>query len=285
MTGIIDVGGGLRGVYGSGVLDRCLDDNVTFDAVIGVSAGSANVATFAAGQRGRTKRFYCDYPFRREYMSFSNLCRGKRFLDLHYVYSGLSNEGMEDPFGFDGLERFPGRVVVVSTDAESGRTVYFEKSDFKRNDLYVLKASSALPIVCPEIKVGGRVCLDGGISAPVPVEKAFEIGCDKVVVILTMPRDARKTPGVDNLAAKLVGKKFPEAGRLIADRSRVYNEAVERLIELEKEGRVLIVSPDNTCGIKTLTRDRSGIEALYNKGYGDGGRIKEFIGSDKAVKE
>lgn len=30
-TGIIDVGGGLRGIYGAGVLDRCMEEGVQFD--------------------------------------------------------------------------------------------------------------------------------------------------------------------------------------------------------------------------------------------------------------
>ena len=35
--GVIDVGGGLRGIYGAGVLDRCLEEDLRFDLCIGVS--------------------------------------------------------------------------------------------------------------------------------------------------------------------------------------------------------------------------------------------------------
>ena len=64
-TGLIDVGGGLRGVYAAGVLDRCLDEGVRFDYGIGISAGSANLASFLAGQRGRNLRFFRDYSQRK----------------------------------------------------------------------------------------------------------------------------------------------------------------------------------------------------------------------------
>lgn len=64
--GIIDVGGGLRGIYGAGVLDRCLEENVHFDCCIGVSAGSANMTSYVAGQKGRNKPFYDEYSFRKE---------------------------------------------------------------------------------------------------------------------------------------------------------------------------------------------------------------------------
>ena len=52
-TGIVDVGGGLRGIYAAGVLDYCMDKGIRFDLGIGVSAGSANLSSYAAGQRGR----------------------------------------------------------------------------------------------------------------------------------------------------------------------------------------------------------------------------------------
>ena len=43
--GVVDVGGGLRGIYAAGVFDYCMDENIKFDCCIGVSAGSANVAS------------------------------------------------------------------------------------------------------------------------------------------------------------------------------------------------------------------------------------------------
>lgn len=51
-TGVIDVGGGLRGIYAAGVFDYCIDAGIRYDLGIGVSAGSANIASYLAGQRG-----------------------------------------------------------------------------------------------------------------------------------------------------------------------------------------------------------------------------------------
>ena len=42
MTGVIDVGGGTRGIYGAGVFDWCIDNGIKFHYCIDVSAGSAN---------------------------------------------------------------------------------------------------------------------------------------------------------------------------------------------------------------------------------------------------
>lgn len=71
-TAVVDVGGGLRGIYAAGVFDRCLEENIRFYAGVGVSAGSAKIASYIAGQMGRNYHFYTEYSFRKDYMSFRN---------------------------------------------------------------------------------------------------------------------------------------------------------------------------------------------------------------------
>ena len=88
--GIIDVGGGMRGIYAAGVMDACLKNNIHFDCCIGVSAGSANMAFYLAGQQGRNYLFYHDYSFRKEYMGLGELIKHGSFLNLPYIYGTLS---------------------------------------------------------------------------------------------------------------------------------------------------------------------------------------------------
>ena len=71
-TGIIDVGGGFRDIYGAGVLDVCLEQGIFFDYCIGISAGSANLASYMARQHGRNYTLYMEYVFRKEYASPEN---------------------------------------------------------------------------------------------------------------------------------------------------------------------------------------------------------------------
>ena len=105
--GVTDAGGGFRGVYGCAVLDSCLDNGIHFDYAIGVSAGSANLISYLAGQRGRNYRFYTDYGFRKQYASFGNFVRKHSYVDMDYVYGTLSNTDGEDPLDFDALMANP----------------------------------------------------------------------------------------------------------------------------------------------------------------------------------
>ena len=67
--GVVDAGGGLRDIYGAGIFDYLLDNNISLDYGIGVSAGSANIASYLAKQKGRNKVYYKDYSFRKSVMS------------------------------------------------------------------------------------------------------------------------------------------------------------------------------------------------------------------------
>ena len=96
-TGIVDVGGGFRGIYAAGVFDYCLDRDIHFDLSIGVSAGSANVMSYLAGQRGRNYKFYTEYALRPEYMGAKNVLKRGSYIDLDYVYGTLSNSTGEYP--------------------------------------------------------------------------------------------------------------------------------------------------------------------------------------------
>lgn len=127
-TGVIDVGGGLRGIYAAGVFDYCLDAGVTFDIGIGVSAGSANIAAYLAGQKGRNYLFYTDYSFRKEYMSFKNFVRKKSYIDMDYLYGTLSNSTGENPLDYPAIVRNSAQMLVVATNAQTGRRSIFRKT-------------------------------------------------------------------------------------------------------------------------------------------------------------
>lgn len=275
--GVVDVGGGLRGIYAAGVFDYCLDAGIKFDFCIGVSAGSANIVSYVAGQKKRNYVFYTDYPFRKEYMSFHNVIHKHSYLDLDYVYGTLSNSNGENPLDYAAIQQSPAELLIVASNALTGEVNYFDKTDLKPDDYSVLKASSAIPFVCRPCEVEGVPYYDGALGDPVPVEKAFQRGCDKVVVILSKPKDIPREPGKDPFLAGRIQKKYPLAAQNLRARARRYNDGVALAKQYESQGRALIVAPDDTCGVGTLTKDRDALERFYRTGYQDGQAILNFI--------
>ena len=147
-TGVIDVGGGLRGIYAVGIFDYCMDHNIHFGLGIGISAGSANLASFAAGQRGRNYQFYMEYAFRKRYMSVGNFILKRSFIDMDYVYGTLSCSDGENPLDYCALRDNPMEFYVIATDARTGRAKYFDKTDISQDDYNIFKASCAILFVC-----------------------------------------------------------------------------------------------------------------------------------------
>lgn len=275
--GVVDVGGGYRGIYAAGVMDYCLDENIHFDLGIGVSAGSVNLLSYAAGQARRNFRFYTEYGIRKEYAGTKNFLTKGTFIDLDYAYSTLSNSDGEYPLDYPAFARNPMEFYVVATEAETGEPKYFSKADITQDEYDVLKASCAIPFVCHPYKVREVQYFDGALSDPVPVKKAFALGCDKVILVLTKPEDFIRNSHDDEPITRLIRHHYPNAAESLRMRAQRYNEGVELAQQYAASGDVLIVAPDDTCGVTTLTRDPQLLENLYQKGYSDGKKITDFL--------
>ncbi len=276
-VGVIDVGGGFRGIYATGVLDYCQDNGVEFDLALAISAGSANLASFLARQRGRNHTFYTQYAFRKRYASLRNFIFKRSFFDVDYVYGTLSNSDGENPLDYPALRDNPTELLVIATDAKTGEAVYFDKSSMSQDNYAPLKASSSIPFINKPYMIDGKPYYDGALGNPVPVKKAFELGCDLVILILTKPEDKPREQGSDAKIAKRIKKKYPQAAEMLRLRAEHYNEGVALAREYAKQGKLLIVSPDDTCGVDTLHKDKPSLQKLYDKGYADGKKIKEFL--------
>lgn len=277
MIGVVDVGGGERGIYGAGVFDFCMERGIDFDFCAGVSAGAANLASYTAGQKGRNFAFYTNYAFRKEYMGAGLALRTHEYTDLDYIYGVLSNSDGEYPLDYPAMCASGKHFDIVATDAETGLPVYFTLDDMKQDDYAPIKASSALPVANKPYPVHGRPCFDGGLSDPIPVRRALDAGCEKVVVVLTRPRDFRRSPKRDRRFARLVAPKHPRIAEALSNRAGVYNLQLDLAKKLEREGRVLIVAPDDIGDMGTLTKDLATIESLYAKGLRDAFAIEDFL--------
>ena len=278
MNCIIDIGGGNKSVFADGVFDYLMDNDIWFDSCIGVSAGAANCCSYIAGQRGRNLKFYTGYSLSSRAIGLPAWIKtGGSFIDLDYIYRTVSNSDGACPLDFESYQASPMKGMYVATDVETGQAVYFDKSELTKDDYRAICASCAMPVVCKPYKYKGRKYLDGFVSDPIPIEKALEAGCDKIVVILALPKDHyRSGKGNDKTAAKL--RKYPAVAKKIAENSSLYNSQLDTVLKLEKEGRALIIAPKGFSQMKALEKDKSQIMKLYNEGYESAAAIKEFLG-------
>lgn len=271
-------GGGLRGIYTSGIFDYLLDNKIYIPYCLGISAGSANVASYVSKQKGRNKKFYEEYSFEKEYMSVRNLIKKGSFIDLDYIYRTLSNENGKSPWNYDAAMKSDQEMVVQISNAKTAKPEYIYKKDFTKNDYWYFCASSCIPIVCKPYKHNNNYYYDGGIIDPIPFKKAFEDGCTKVIVLLTRPISCKRKLENDAKFYKALKNKYPDLMKAMYNRPEVYNKQIEEIKEkYELSGEILVIAPDDVCGMKTLTKDKTKMELLYNKGYKDGEKIKLYL--------
>ncbi len=269
MLGIVDVGGGMRCVYSAGIYDCFLDNKIMIPCQVGVSAGSANLITYACSQRGRTYKFYTDFAKRPEFMSMENFRKTGSFIGLDYIYSDLSNTGGDSPLDYDAFASSGVKLFVGATRAVDGEAYFFTNDDIKKDDYKVLKASCCIPAVCKPYNIDGTDYYDGGIASPIPFQKAFDEGCDRVIVVLTKPRKDYLIPFGKKTLTNLLLHKTPYMIKQIQSLHMRCEVLLKEMEELEKEGKLLVIEPKDCFGVDTLTRDSNNMAALYDEGYED----------------
>jgi predicted patatin/cPLA2 family phospholipase len=266
-VGLVLEGGGMRGVYTAGVLEYFLEQELFFPYVIGVSAGACNAASYLSKQKGRNKTVTIKYASDPRYISWRNYFKNRQFFGMDFIFDEIPNKHV--PFHYDVFYNAPSEFVIGTTDCHTGEPVYFKKQDYGQDMLKVLRASSSLPFIAPEISFQNRLLLDGGISDPIPIKKAQTDGYAKNIVVLTRNQGYRKKPGKFHF---LVNRKYPEYRGLqeaLQNRYRIYNAEMAYLEKEEEKGDVFIIRPSMPLKVGRMERDPRKLEELYNQGYAD----------------
>ena len=263
MPSLILEGGTLRPIFSAGVMDALLDNNITFPYCIGVSAGITNGISYISQQRGRNLEVVTKYRNDKRYLGYRNFLKCKSLFGLDFVFDEIPNKLI--PFDMDTYKKYPGKVLVGVTNAKTGKTEYLNGKDLD-DKATMLRATCALPIFFPVIKLNGNEYYDGGICDPIPIKKAIKDGNDKHLIILTQPKGYKKELSKKNvLVAKLLNNKYPNLKDALLNRHDSYNETVRFCEELEKQGKALILRPE--FSLESFEKDVDKLKANYNHGY------------------
>lgn len=265
-AGLVVEGGGMRGVYSSGVLDFFIEKDLFFENNYGVSAGACHLCSYLAKQYKRAFRVNVDYLNDKRYCSVHSLLKTGNLFGAEMLYDIIPNE--LDLFDYDTYNKNESNFYVVITDINTGKPEYVKIGDLKKDIIYV-RASSSLPLLAQNVKINDKEYLDGGISDSIPIKKSIADGNKKNVVILT--RDSTYRKGKNSLMPiiKLKYKKYPNFVKSMADRYIVYNEILDFIKKLENNGDVFVIRPKKPVNIGRTEKNREKLEALYNDGYND----------------
>ena len=272
-TGLVLEGGALRTIFSCGVLDAFLDAQLPLpDYFVGVSAGAAYGTSYLARQNRRNLKLITSYAGDKRYMGVGNLLNPKNrsYFGLKFAYDTIPNELV--PFDYEAFQAYEGMAEAVVTNVATGEAEYHL---IPRNERYnkTILASCSIPLMFPTVELEGGEYLDGGCADAIPWKHALDMGCERVVVILTRERDYRKEPDGSMRAIARTFKKNPAFVEAMTTRAQRYNENREELFQAEREGKVLVIAPEDTLGCSRTERDTEILRALWQQGYFAGRKL------------
>lgn len=263
-TALVLEGGGMRGVFTCGVLDYFMDRGIRFPYVIGVSAGACNGLSYMSWQKGRAKFSNIDMLERYHYIGFKNLLTKRNIMDFDLLFEKFPEEIL--PYDYAAFFHNPARFEMVTTNCLTGRPMYLTEDKDKARLVTIARASSSLPFVCPIVRVDDIPMLDGGIVDSIPFQRAFDLGYDKVVVILTRNKGYRKKLHHTKVPS-FIYKAYPHLREAINRRSIIYNRQLEEVERLEAAGGIEVIRPQKPIVVDRIERDTQKLLNLYNEGY------------------
>ena len=264
-TGLVLEGGGMRGIYTAGVLDVLMEEGLSFDGVIGVSAGAIHGCSFLSMQKGRSIRYYKKYSKDPRFMGVRSLIKTGDIVGAAFCYHELPDK--LDVYDHEAFLANQTDFYVSCTNLETGEAEYPKITDMRR-DIDYLRASATLPYVSKIVTIGDKKYLDGGCSDGIPVEAFRKMGYDRNLLILTRPADYVRGPE-HSLLARLFYRKYPQFVKALLRRHTEYNKTTERIKALEKEGSVFVIRPKAALNIGRLEKDPDALQRVYDIGQED----------------
>ena len=271
-TGLVLEGGGMRGVFTSGVLDAFMKHDLYFPYVVAVSAGACNGISYMSRQPRRARYSNIDMLRKYDYISLKSLLTQGSIFDPDILYERFPNEIV--PFDEQAYRSNPAVYEMVTTNCLTGRAEYLSEKQDMRRLTAIVKASSSLPYVAQITYVDGIPMLDGGIVDSIPVVRAVDQGYTPNVLILTRNRGFRSSE-LDVKIPRFLYREYPRLRVALSRRVEAYNKQLELVERMEDWGEVVCIRPERPMEVDRNCRDTEKLERLYEEGFMLGERFAE----------
>ncbi len=277
--GLVLEGGGLRGLYTAGILDIFMEKGIHIDGIMGVSAGALFGINYKSNQMGRILRYNKKYAKNKNYMGMYSLLTTGNIMNEEFCFNKIVNE--LDPIDYETYKHSKVEFYAVVTNIETGKAEYIKIDDLKDKDnLEYLRASGSMPFVSKPVNIQNKKYLDGGIADSIPIDKMMHMDYDKVIVILTRPKEYRKKKS-NQVFPKLYYRKYPKFAEAINHRYQMYNEELDKVSDLEKEGKIFVIRPSKLVKIKRIKKNEHRMQEMYDLGRED--TLKVITKLDKFI--
>ena len=273
--GLVLEGGAMRGLFTAGIIDVMMEAGVEPDGLIGVSAGAAFGCNYKSRQPGRAIRYNTRFAKDARYSGLKSLLTTGDYFNAQFGYHIVPYQ--YDLFDVETFEQNPMEFIVVCTDVLTGQAVYHKMDRVDFDELEWLRASASMPLASKVVEVAGHKLLDGGVADSIPLAYFESIGYDRNVVILTQPEGYVKHRTKLMPLMRIGLRHYPEMIQAMDRRYLMYNRELEFVRQAEREGRCLVIRPDEKLPIGHISHDPEEMKRVYQIGREMGDRYIERI--------
>ncbi|MDN5956007.1 MAG: patatin family protein [Lactobacillus sp.] len=270
-SGLVLEGGAMRGLFTAGVLDVLMENNISFDSAIGVSAGAAFGVNMKSEQIGRVLRYNLRFTGKPYYASWKSWRRSGNLYAANFCYHVLPDK--LDVFDKKTFMANPMDFWCMATDAATGEPVYHKLRDAGYVDLEWIRASSSIPFFAHPVAIGGHYYFDGGVSDAIPYGFLKKNNFDKKIVITTQPKEYRKKQSKLFPVEKVLLREYPAVLDKLATRAEDYNAVLDNIEADENAGETFVIRPPEALNIGTLEQDKNEIKRVYQVGRQEAEKI------------
>ena len=278
-SGLVLEGGAMRGLFTAGVIDVWMTAGITFDGLVGVSAGACFGCNYKSRQPGRVIRYNKRLAKDPRYYSWRSLLKTGDLFNVDFCYREIPFE--LDPFDVAAYEANPMEFHLSVTDCETGKPVYRRLDRADAAAFRWIQASASMPLVSRPVAIGGHEYLDGGLSDGIPLAYFERMGFDRNVVVTTRPHGYRKFASWKVALTKVFLRRYPAVYRALATRHEWYNRTLEYIDRRVADGAALLVCPEAPLPIARVCHDPKAMQRVYDLGKAAGERsaasVKESL--------
>lgn len=276
--GLVLEGGAMRGLWTAGITDVMMENDIWPDGLIGVSAGAAFGCNYKSRQIGRAIRYNTQYAKDGRYSGLKSLLTTGNYFNAEFGYHIMPHQ--LDFFDDDAFNQNPMMFYVVCTDVETGQPIYKELKTTSEETYDWIRASASMPLVSKIVELEGYKLLDGGVADSIPLAYFESLGYKRNVVILTQPLGYQKAHNRLMPLIRMSLRGYPKMIEAMDKRHIMYNRQLEFVAQAEREGRCLVIRPENKIPIGHISHDPNQMRLVYEQGRTVGeqylNRIRDF---------
>lgn len=298
---LIAEGGGQRGIFTAGVLDAWLEQNYDpFDLFIGTSAGSQNLTSYLARQKGYAKRLIRGLSRNKRFFQLGRGLMGKHIVDLDWYFDKTKEVNRAIDFKTAKTSLGERELLITATNARDRKAYYLSPTGEEHQWRELLKASSALPFLYKQgvkltpwlnaqaanettqiNKAQEDFFLDGGLAAPLPVREAYNRGARKIVVIRTVDADFQaQSAWVQKLRSLATAAGYcPKTLDYLIQHEQAYLDELNFMANPPNDVEIIQIFADETLHSKLLGSTNDDLRKDHKLGVKAG---REYLKSQNA---